>query len=55
MSHAINKLAVHLEGEQNLYFIENEEEEARLSKNVNSTLTACFKFNQENVSARQYL
>ena len=54
MSHAIYRLAVHLEGEQNLYLIEGEEE-ARLSKNINSTLRGWFKLNQENVNARQYL
>ena len=54
MSHAIYRLAVHLEGEQNLYFIEGEEE-ARLTKNIDSTITAWFKLNQENVNARQYL
>ena len=54
MSHAIYRLAVHLEREQNLYFIEGEEE-ARLSKNIDSTLTACFKLNQENINAKQYL
>ena len=36
MSYAIYRLTVHLEREQNLYFIEGEEE-ARLSKNIDST------------------
>ena len=36
LSHAIHRLAVHLEGEKNLYFIEGEEK-ARLSKNIDST------------------
>ena len=39
MSHAIYRLAVHLEGKHtNLYFVEGEEE-ARLTKNTDSTLT----------------
>ena len=40
MSHAIYRLAVHLESERtNLCFVEGEKE-ARLSKNTDSTLTA---------------
>ena len=52
MPHALYRLAVHLEEEQNLYFVEGEEK-SRLSKNTDLTLTIWFKFNQEN--ARQYL
>ena len=54
MSHAIYRLAEYLEGEQNLYFVEGEKE-ARNTKNTDSTLTAWFDLNQENLNARQYL
>ena len=54
MSHSIYRLAVHLEGEQNLYFVEGVEV-ARLLKNTDLTLRAWFKLNQNNIDARQYL
>jgi hypothetical protein len=53
-SHAVYKLAVHLENEQYVYFKESCEKEL-IDKNVNTTLTAWFQLNLEDPSAREYL
>jgi hypothetical protein len=54
MSHVVYRLAVHNENEQNVYFKEGHEEEIS-TKNVDTTLTAWFKLNQEDFNAIQYL
>jgi hypothetical protein len=54
MSHVVYRLAVHNENEQNVYFKEGQEEEI-FTKNVDTTLTAWFKLNQEDSNANQYL
>ena len=54
LSHVIYRLAVHLEGEQNIYFEEGHEQEC-VDKYKDSTLTAWFKLNTLSINARHYL
>ncbi|KAL7291672.1 hypothetical protein TKK_0014707 [Trichogramma kaykai] len=53
ISHAIVRLAVHKENEQNVYYKKNEED-AVLTKNVNTTLTAWFALNAKDTEANKY-
>ena len=54
MSHAIQRLAIHLPLQQMVYFHEGQEERA-LQVNQGTTLTAWFELNQRDPDARQYL
>ena len=54
MSHAIYRLAVHDENEQNVYFKEGCEDKF-LDKNVDTTLTSWFELNKTDTAAHQYL
>lgn len=54
MSHSINRLAVHLDNQQNVYYKRGEEEQA-LEKNHDTTLIAWFKLNKTDAEAQQYL
>ena len=53
-SHIIIRLAVHLPLQQNVCY-RNGNEQRALDRGQNTTLTAFFKLNQEDVNARQYL
>ena len=53
-SHIIIRLAVHLPLQQNVCY-QNGNEQRALDRGQNTTLTAFFKLNQEDVNARQYL
>lgn len=54
ISHCVNRLAVHLEHKQQIYFTPGLETEA-LQKNHETNLTAWFTLNKTEASARQYL
>eukprot|EP00112_Aurelia_sp_Birch-Aquarium-sp1_P020718 Seg540.7 transcript_id=Seg540.7/GoldUCD/mRNA.D3Y31 product="ATP-dependent DNA helicase PIF1" protein_id=Seg540.7/GoldUCD/D3Y31 len=54
MSHSVERLAVHLPLQQNVYFREGQEERA-LEINQNTTLTAWFELNNRDPEAREYL
>jgi hypothetical protein len=55
-SHTIQRLAVHLENEQVVYFEKGNEKEALSRAQLNnSTLTAWFKLNSNDYSARDFL
>ncbi|CAK9303228.1 unnamed protein product [Gordionus sp. m RMFG-2023] len=55
-SHGINRLAIHLPFHQPVYFIEGQERQAlEKSASRNTTLTAWFELNKNDVNARQYL
>ena len=54
-SHSITRLACHLENEQPVYFQSGEEEEALEKAQLNeSTLTAWFDLNKEDLNAHKY-
>ncbi|XP_065321170.1 uncharacterized protein LOC135928643 [Gordionus sp. m RMFG-2023] len=55
-SHGMNRLAIHLPFHQPVYFIEGQERQAlEKSASRNTTLTAWFELNKNDVNARQYL
>ncbi|XP_065315484.1 uncharacterized protein LOC135924355 [Gordionus sp. m RMFG-2023] len=55
-SHGINRLAIHLPFHQPVYFIEGQERQAlEKSASKNTTLTAWFELNKNDVNAHQYL
>ena len=55
-SHTIQRLAVHLKDQQTVYFEHEKEKEAIIkAQNSDTTLTAWFKLNAEDESARKYL
>ncbi|TKR61952.1 hypothetical protein L596_025979 [Steinernema carpocapsae] len=56
-SHNVERLAIHLEGEQNIMFDEEEDPQVTLDRArlARSTLTAWFELNQNDPSARGYL
>ena len=54
MSHSVERLAVHLPLQQNVYFREGQEERA-LQINQNTTLTAWFDLNNRDPEAREHL
>ena len=54
MSHTIQRLAIHLPLQQNIYYQEGQEEDA-LQRNTGTTLTAWFDLNSQDPDAHQYL
>ena len=54
MTHSVERLAVHLPLQQNVYFREGQEERA-LEINQNTTLTAWFHLNNRDPEAREHL
>jgi len=55
-SHSISRLAVHLPFEQSVYFKAGQEDDAlNRANNRDTTLTAWFKLNRTDFSARQFL
>ena len=55
-SHAIIRLALHLEDRELVYFVENDIEQAvDRHSNRDTMLTAWFELNKRNLNARQYL
>lgn len=52
MSHSVNRLAVHLENHQPVYY---KKEKEALNRNHTTTLTAWFDLNKNVVTAKQYL
>ena len=53
-SHIIIRLAVHLPLQHNVYY-RNGDEQGAVDRNQRTTLTACFKLNEEDQNAHQYL
>ena len=55
-SHTVQRMAVHLEDQQTIYFEEGKEKEAVIkAQNSDTTLTAWFKLNKEDESAKKLL
>ena len=54
LSHWINRLAVYIENEQNVFFREGCEDEIN-TRNVDTTLMAWFKLNKKDAAANKYL
>ena len=56
ISHAVIRLPVHLENEENIYFEEGHEKEAYTrAEKIDTMLTAWFKLNKEDENAQNYL